>query len=98
MYIYENHMGGLYSSKEIIKNTYCSSCGDSDQLIGNAKTRKEAWNLLKSYTDTFDPLICKKCSHDNDPNYCDSQCENFANSGGYNYNYVQNFIKRNWQN
>lgn len=53
MYIYENHMGGLYTTEEPLdyEDLYCEQCGDSDSLIGFAKTRKEAWSLLKDHTD-----------------------------------------------
>ena len=53
MYIYESHMGGLYTSDEPLdyEDLYCEECGDSDWLIGYAETREEAWNLLKSDTD-----------------------------------------------
>lgn len=73
MYIYENHMGGLYTSYDVLdyEDTYCETCGDSDLLIGHANTREEAWELLKSDTD-------------------------IDGSGGWNYNYVQEFINSNW--
>ena len=53
MYIYESHLGGLYTSDEYLDydDLYCEQCGDSDWLIGYADTRKEAWNLLTDYTD-----------------------------------------------
>lgn len=53
MYIYENHMGGLYASEELIEyyQLYCETCGDSDYLIGSASTREEAWGLIKDDTD-----------------------------------------------
>ena len=49
MYIYEGHMGGLYSSDELkdYEDLYCETCGDSDTYIGYAETKEEAWNLLK---------------------------------------------------
>ena len=49
MYIYESHMGGLYTLDEPLdyEDLYCEECGDSDWLIGYAETREEAWNLLK---------------------------------------------------
>lgn len=73
MYIYESHLGGLYTSNEYLDydDLYCEQCGDSDWLIGCATTRAEAWELLKDDTD-------------------------INGSGGWDYNYVQEFIKVNW--
>ena len=73
MYIYEGHMGGIYTSDEPLdyEDLYCEECGDSDWLIGYAETREEAWNLLKDDTD-------------------------IDGSGGWNYNYVHEFINGNW--
>ena len=73
MYIYESHMGGLYTSDEPLdyEDLYCEECGDSDSLIGYAETREEVWNLLKDDTDIDD-------------------------SGGWDYDYVQEFINSNW--
>ena len=73
MYIYESHLGGLYTSNEYLDydDLYCEQCGDSDWLIGCATIRAEAWKLLKDDTD-------------------------MNGSGGWDYNYVQEFIKVNW--
>ena len=70
MYIYESHMGGLFVSDEVLdyEQAYCKICGDCDYLIGYAKNREEAWNLLKDDTD-------------------------INGSGGWNYDYVQEFLK-----
>lgn len=53
MYIYEDHLGGLYTSDYMLsyEETYCEQCGDSDWLIGYAETKEAAWNLLKCDTD-----------------------------------------------
>lgn len=53
MYIYQSHMGGLYTSDDKLdyEQTYCETCGDSDWLIGYAETREEAWDLLKDDTN-----------------------------------------------
>ena len=53
MYIYEGHMGSLYTSDYPLdyENLYCEQCGDSDWLVGCANTREEACNLLKDDTD-----------------------------------------------
>lgn len=53
MYIYEDHMGGLYvSDRELsYEERHCEQCGDTDWLIGYATTKEEAWNLLKDDSD-----------------------------------------------
>lgn len=53
MFIYESHMGGLYTSSEELDwdMLYCETCGDYDWLIGEADTKEEAWELLKDDTD-----------------------------------------------
>ena len=73
MYIYQGHLGRLYTSDECLDSDdlYCEQCGDSDWLIGYATTRVEAWELLKDDTD-------------------------INGSGGWDYDYVQEFIKSNW--
>ena len=72
MYIYESHMGGLYTSDEPLdyEDLYCEECGDSDQLIGYAETREDVWNLFKDDTD-------------------------INGSGGWDYDYIQEFINEN---
>ena len=74
MYIYEGHLGGLYTSDEPLdyEDLYCEECGDSDSLIGYAETRSEAWNLLKDETD-------------------------IGGCGGWDCDYVQEFINSNWE-
>ena len=39
MYIYESHLGGLYTSDSYLdyKDTYCEECGDSDWFLGEFK-------------------------------------------------------------
>ena len=73
MYIYEGHMGSLYTSNHELsyKDLYCEQCCDSDWYIGYATTRAEAWELLKDKTD-------------------------IDGSGGWDYDYVQEFINENW--
>jgi hypothetical protein len=53
MYIYESHLGSLYTSDRELsyEETHCEQCGDSDWLVGYAMTGEEAWNLLKWDTD-----------------------------------------------
>ena len=96
-YIYEGHMGGLYCTDYEVEDTYCEQCGDSDWLIGTASTLEEAWNLLKLLTDTFDDSKCKNCSHKDDYDYCDEECEEAIHSGGYNLAYVMQFLTENFK-
>ena len=49
MYFYRGHLSGeLYSSDEFLdyEDLYCETCGDSDEYIGYAETKEEAWSLL----------------------------------------------------
>ena len=95
-YIYEGHMGGLYCSDYEIEDTYCEQCGDSDWLIGTANTAEEAWELLKDQTDTFDDSKCDNCPHAEDYDYCDEECEEAMHSGGYNIEYITEFLAENF--
>lgn len=75
MYIYSDHLGGgLYTTDEPLtyEELYCETCGDSDQYIGYAGSRKEAWDLLRDDTD-------------------------IDGSGGWDYQYVQEFLEANWE-
>lgn len=98
MYIYESHMGSLYTrNKEIDwEDLHCEICGDMDWLIGYATTRAEAWDLLRDIIDIYDPSMCERCPHNGDDDYCVCECENFACGGGWSYDYVQEFINKNW--
>lgn len=98
MYIYEGHMGSLYTSYDALdyEDLYCEQCGDSDWLIGYADTREEAWDLLKDITNTFDESVCENCPYKEDYDYCNDECEYYQGSGGWDYDYVQEFINSNW--
>ena len=56
IYIYEEYMGDLYTSNELLDYDvlYWKQHGESDSLIGYAETKEEAWNLLKNNTDGWD--------------------------------------------
>ena len=53
MYLYEGHLGSLYTSDCELdyEDLYCEQCGGSDICVGYADTREEAWELLKSLTN-----------------------------------------------
>lgn len=54
-YLYESHMGGLYTSDEILDYDclYCEICGDSDWLMGTFSHLKEFWDLIESHCDIY---------------------------------------------
>lgn len=55
VYIYENHLGGLYVETEEIDydNLYCEQCGDSDSLLFESNDIYEIAEFLKDKTDIF---------------------------------------------
>ena len=57
VYVYESHLGGLYTSDDSIPfdDLYCEQCGDSDYEIGQFDTFEE---FLRYYADNIyvDPL------------------------------------------
>ena len=52
-YLYNSHLGGLYTSDEELDYDYlyCEQCGDSDTLIGSFSTIQDFWNLIKEECD-----------------------------------------------
>jgi hypothetical protein len=52
-YLYESHLGGLYTSDKPLgrDSLYCATCGDSDWLIGTFETIKDFWDLIKDGCD-----------------------------------------------
>lgn len=48
MYLYESHMGGLYTTDEEMDYDwlYCETCGDSDEYWGEFTTKSELEDLL----------------------------------------------------
>ena len=57
VYVYESHLGGLYTSDDYIPSDelYCEQCGDIDYEIGSFDTFEE---FLRYYADNIyvDPL------------------------------------------
>ena len=57
-YIYESHMGGLYTSEYLLPwdYLYCETCGDSYWEIGLATNREEAKRMIEDrdmYSDEY---------------------------------------------
>ena len=52
VYVYESHLGGLYTSDDYIPydELYCEQCGDSDYEIGSFDTFEE---FLRYYADNI---------------------------------------------
>ena len=53
VYVYESHLGGYYTSDELLDSDwlYCEQCGDSDWCLGWYNTFKE---FLESNADNID--------------------------------------------
>ena len=49
MYLYEHHLGGIYTQEVSLpfRQLYCEACGDSDTCLGVYNNLEEFWNLLK---------------------------------------------------
>lgn len=54
-YLYDSHLGGIYSTDELldIDNLYCDECGDSDWEIGYYEDLSDLWQLVKDGTSIF---------------------------------------------
>jgi hypothetical protein len=61
MYIYEGHIGSIYTSENQIDydDLYCETCGDKDYLIGYADTLEEALALFSDEDWNMDYI--KEC-------------------------------------
>lgn len=48
-YLYESHIGSLFVSDDYLsfEETYCETCGDCDQLLGEFETINDFWNLIE---------------------------------------------------
>lgn len=46
IYVYENHLGGVYLSEVEQWLETCESCGDSDHFAGTVETLEELINLF----------------------------------------------------
>lgn len=53
MYLYQNHLGGLYCSDDFLslEETYCEQCGDYDWYLGNYDS---AIKVLKDLANEID--------------------------------------------
>lgn len=56
VYIYQNHMGGYYTSTEELDDDflYCEDCGDCDLYLGQASNVKEVWDVISPELSVLD--------------------------------------------
>lgn len=54
-YLYESHLGGLYTSDEQIDfdDLYCEECGGSDWEVGEYEDLRDLWGLVKGEASIF---------------------------------------------
>ena len=92
IYVYESHMGGLYTTgyEQDWDELYCEQCGDSDFLLGSFEDDdiEGVWNMLKP-----NDICCIGCEHKDD---CMEDCEKISDSSymdcNYGLIYVQKFL------
>lgn len=51
MHVYENHLGGYYTTEHRLtyEEEYCEQCGDSDWYLGQVANEKEAERLYNEH-------------------------------------------------
>ena len=105
-YIYQSHMGGLYTTDEPQdwEDMYCETCGDSDTELGKAETIQEAWALLEDETEGCG--VCDRCEkykeEEKESNSlipkCCKICDNeYADWGTWDFQYIMRFLERNFE-
>lgn len=52
-YLYNSHLGGLYTAHKMLEyeDLHCEACGDSDWIIGAFQTINDFWQLIKDECD-----------------------------------------------
>ena len=62
VHIYESHMGGFFYDDEPLDYDYlyCDTCGDSDNYLGTASDKEEAWRLMQDLLVYYDEDYIKK--------------------------------------
>lgn len=53
MYVYESHLGGIYTSEFLYEDDdlYCDQCGDWDWYVGEANSREEFIELFAPFDE-----------------------------------------------
>ena len=95
MYIYESHLGGLYTSDEALDYDYlyCEECGDSDTEVGYFQDDdfEGIWDTIKPFD-----LACIGCKDCTDNGECEMSCElllPYTNCNCYGLLYSMKFIE-----
>ena len=90
MYIYESHLGGLYTSdvKLSFDTLYCEECGESDTELGyyDDDDLEKIWEAIKPYD-----MACIDCEKRLS---CDSDCEKLGSFSSHNVSltYAMKFL------
>lgn len=61
-YLYESHLGDAYIMKRKLSydETYCDTCNDSDELLGEFKSEAQLRKLLERedfYSEVIDDIV-----------------------------------------
>lgn len=68
LWIYESHLGGLYTSDYPLNDSlYCEQCGDWDREIGLARNRTEARKMIKAYDPYYTNAYIQEFLDENFP-------------------------------
>ena len=91
-YLYESHMGGLYTSEEPLDYDYlyCEECCDSDHELGYFETAEEMWEVIQP-----ENLECIGCTEYEADLSCEEGCERLKpyNIHGYDLAYCMEFLE-----
>ena len=91
-YLYESHMGGLFTSEEPLdfEFLYCEECGDSDTELGYFESPEEVWETIKP-----ENLECIDCSDRKSDYSCEEKCEKLEpyNIHGYDLSHCMNILE-----
>lgn len=69
LWIYDSHLGGLYTSDYPLSDDslYCEQCGDWDSEIGFARNRTEARKMIKADNPYYTNAYIQEFSNENFP-------------------------------
>jgi hypothetical protein len=85
-YVYESHLGGLYTSEEFLGGyLYCETCGDSDVCLGNATSWEEFLDIVSDEVTFEDLEELKECCDDTGDSFERHLIKSSLDGGKYKY-------------